>query len=118
MPTPTRSSRARRRPLPVNGAKRGLMMRLSLALAVCLLVAIPGALRAQDEAGRDPTDTVKAAETKFPNNIAGEFTPAKGFDVAKTKMASLNTSFYGLFMYMNQQSLDVTLLAHLRPVRQ
>src|SRR5213595_2740736 len=88
MPTPTRSSRARQRPLPVNGAKKGLMMRLSLALAVCLLVAVAGALRAQDEAGRDPTDTVKAAETKFPNNIAGEFTPAKGLDRKSTRLNS------------------------------
>src|SRR6266480_219849 len=118
MPTPTRSSRARQRPLPVNSATRGMMMRLSLALAVCLLGAVPGALRAQDEAGRDPTDTVKAAETKFPNNIAGEFTPAKGFDLAKTKMASLNISFYGLFRYMNQLPGDQTFVDHLGRVRQ
>jgi len=94
------------------------MMRLSLALAVCLLGAVPGALRAQDEAGRDPTDTVKVAETKFPNNIAGEFTPAKGFDLAKTKMASLNISFYGLFRYMNQLPGDQTFVDHLGRVRQ
>jgi hypothetical protein len=75
-------------------------------------------LDAQEEAGRDPGDTVRTAETTFPNNIAGEFTPAKGFDLAKTKMASLNISFYGLFRYMNQLPGNQTYTDHLGRVRQ
>ncbi len=93
-------------------------MRRSLAFAVSLLAILPFGLKAQEEAGRDPGDTVRTAETTFPNNIAGEFTPAKGFDLAKTKMASLNISFYGLFRYMNQMPGSQTFIDHLGRVRQ
>ena len=68
---------------------------------------------AQDEAGREPNDTTAISDVTFPNNIAGEFTPAKGFDIAKTKIASLNVSFYGLFRYMNQMSGGQTFTDHL-----
>ncbi|HEY4966227.1 MAG TPA: hypothetical protein VII28_07500, partial [Puia sp.] len=36
------------------------------------------------------------------NTVAGEFTPAKGFDLVKTKMASLNLSIYAMVRYLDQ----------------
>jgi hypothetical protein len=65
-------------------------------------------------------DTTAISDVTFPNATAGEFTPAKGFDVAKTKLVSLNVSFYGLFRYMNQTPGDQTFTDHLgraRPVK-
>ncbi len=49
----------------------------------------------------------------YKNGIAGEFTPAQGFDLVKTKRASLNISFYGLFRYMNQMPGEQTFTDHL-----
>jgi hypothetical protein len=76
-------------------------------IAILPLVAV-----AQEDAGREPTDTATGADGSWPNNIAGEFTPAKGFDIAKTKVASLNISFYGLFRYMNQTPGTQTFTDH------
>jgi hypothetical protein len=70
-------------------------------------------------AAQEPPDppTPTAADTanlqKYPNTTAGEFTPAKGFDIVKTSMASLNVSFYGLFRYLNQLEADQTFTDHL-----
>jgi hypothetical protein len=101
--------------------------RASLVIAVCLLALLPARARAQDEAGRTPEDSMAAgkadsaaAPQKYPNQIAGEFTPAKGFDIVHTRRASLNISFYGLFRYMNQLPGDQTFVDHLgrtRPVK-
>ena len=91
-----------------------------LCTAGAALIAVLGAMavlptlaRAQEEAGREPNDTTAISDLTFPNNIAGEFTPAKGFDIAKTKIASLNISFYGLFRYMNQMPGEQTFTDHL-----
>src|SRR3954454_5853540 len=82
-------------------------------IAVLGAIAIlPSRAVAQEEAGREPTDTATGADGSWPNNIAGEFTPAKGFDIAKTKVASLNISFYGLFRYMNQTPGTQTFTDH------
>ncbi len=86
------------------------------AVLIAGLVAIailPAGALAQDEAGREPNDTTAISDVTFPNNIAGEFTPAKGFDIAKTKIASLNVSFYAVFRYMNQMSEGQTFTDHL-----
>src|SRR3954468_7863778 len=84
------------------------------------LIAVSGAIAilpsragAQEEAGREPNDTTAISDATYPNNFAGEFTPAKGFDIAKTKIASLNISFYGLFRYMNQTPGSQTFTDHL-----
>src|SRR4029079_18786638 len=77
------------------------------------MAVLPTVAKAQEEAGREPTDTATGADGSWPNNIAGEFTPAKGFDIAKTKIASLNISFYGLFRYMNQMPGEQTFTDHL-----
>jgi hypothetical protein len=77
------------------------------------MAVFPTVAKAQEEAGREPNDTTAISDLTFPNNIAGEFTPAKGFDIAKTKIASLNISFYGLFRYMNQMPGEQTFTDHL-----
>jgi hypothetical protein len=83
------------------------------ALATFALLA-PLRLSAQ-EPPDPPTPT--AADTadlqKYPNTTAGEFTPAKGFDIVKTSVASLNISFYGLFRYLNQLEAEQTFTDHL-----
>jgi hypothetical protein len=84
-----------------------------LIVGLFTIAILPVGAAAQEEAGREPTDTATGADGSFPNNIAGEFTPAKGFDIAKTKVASLNISFYGLFRYMNQTPGEQTFTDHL-----
>ena len=94
--------------------------RSGLVLVAGLVAILPARATAQEEAGRDPADTATVSDASFPNTIAGEFNPAKGFDIAKTKLASLNISFYGLFRYMNQTPGDQTFIDHLgreRPVK-
>ena len=80
-------------------------MRLSALVLACLTTMLSLPLRAQDEAGRTDS-TLTAQDPNTSNSIAGEFTPAKGFDIAKTKIASLNISFYAVFRYMNQSPGD------------
>ncbi|HEU0052759.1 MAG TPA: hypothetical protein VFQ39_06265, partial [Longimicrobium sp.] len=88
---------------------------LSSAAPALLLAMLAAPLRAQDEAPvPTPADTVNAkADSVFPNTIAGEFTPAKGFDLVKTERGSLNISFYGLFRYVNHLPASQTFTDHL-----
>ena len=68
------------------------------AIVTAGLVAIailPARAEAQDEAGRTEADTSAVADSVYSTSIAGEFRPAKGFDLVRTKRASLNISFYG-----------------------
>ena len=88
-------------------------LRLVPALAVCLLATLPVRLRAQDEAVRAEPDPSAVQDSVYATSIAGEFRPAKGFDLVRTKRASLNISFYGLFRYMNQTPGDQTFIDHL-----
>jgi hypothetical protein len=84
-----------------------------LLLPAILLALLPARLGAQDDAVRDPADTVTVADSTAQNTIAGEFTPAKGFDIFKTDVASLNISFYGLFRYVNHLPGDQYFTDHL-----
>jgi hypothetical protein len=81
-----------------------------MALAVLLLV--PRAARAQDEASI-PDTTSAPGEESYGNTIAGELTPGKGFDVFKAKRGSLNISVYGLIRYLNQLPAEQTYRDHL-----
>jgi hypothetical protein len=84
------------------------------AFAALSLAALPLRLPAQDEAGRAvEVDTALISDSTYRNGIAGEFTPAKGFDLVKTSRSSLNISFYGLFRYMNQMPGSQTFTDHL-----
>jgi hypothetical protein len=101
LPAAARSRRARAWP------------RLFRLLAVCLVAMLPLRLAAQEDPGRSPADTATAKDSVYRSSIAGEFTPARGFDIVKTKRSSLNISFYGLFRYMNQTPGDQTFTDHL-----
>jgi hypothetical protein len=80
------------------------------ALAVCPLGAI-----AQEATPVEPT--ARETEESYKNNIAGEFTPAKGFDIFKSDRGSLNISVYGLFRYLNQMPGEQTYTDHLGRTR-
>ena len=82
------------------------------ALVTMLLSTLPAALRAQEGEGAAP-DTASATDESADNTIAGEFTPAKGFDLVKTSKGSLNVSAYGLFRYVNQMPGEQTFEDHL-----
>src|SRR3954462_8100269 len=84
-----------------------------LLLAVLLGLFSPLRLVAQEDPGRSVEDTATAKDTSYRNGIAGEFTPARGFELVKTEGASLNLSFYGLFRYMNQMPGEQTFVDHL-----
>src|SRR5688572_15697509 len=90
---------------------------LTVVLATCMLLA-PLRARAQETSEPPlPTSADTAGLDKYPNTTAGEFTPAKGFDIVKTSAASLNISFYGLFRYLNHLEADQTFTDHLGRVR-
>ncbi|HEX9167292.1 MAG TPA: hypothetical protein VF862_15360 [Gemmatimonadales bacterium] len=91
------------RPFPT-----GLRSRL---LTVAAVVAGPGAAMAQETNDPPPGDTTVVES--FANTTAGEFTPAKGFQIYSGKRASLNVSFYALFRYLNQMPGDQTFTDHL-----
>lgn len=101
------------RPAAAGSCRAVAFRRFPLGLACSLLATLSGALAAQEDPGRGLTDTTTAADTAYPNTSAGEFTPAKGFDIARTRRASLNISFYGLFRYMNQLPGTQTFTDHL-----
>jgi fermentation-respiration switch protein FrsA (DUF1100 family) len=92
---------------------RSLTRAASVAVPAGFLLLAPLTLRAQES----PEPPVAAADTTrapaHPTTIAGEFTPAKGFDIIKTDIASLNISFYGLFRYLNQLPGEQTYTDHL-----
>ncbi len=102
-------------------------MKLNAAFDVRLLFALlivfgvlavrPLGVMAQDEAAPSPERTVEKGDEVLVNNIAGEFTPAKGYDIFKSERASLNISVYGLFRYLNQLPGEQTFTDHLGRVR-
>lgn len=60
----------------------------------------------------DTTD-VDPSATVYPNMAAGEFTPGKGFQLAKNKFASLNLSIYGMARFINQLPAEDVWYDHL-----
>jgi len=87
-----------------------------ILLTASALLFSPAVTRAQDEAALP--DTTKAApEDRFPNTTAGEFTPARGFDIFTSKRGSLNISMYGNFRYLNQMPGEQTFQDHLGRTR-
>jgi hypothetical protein len=85
-------------------------------LAAALFVVRP--LAGQEDPGRSPADSATAADSVYQTSIAGEFRPAKGFDLFKSDKISLNISFYGLFRYVNQLPGEQTFTDHLGRERQ
>ena len=88
------------------------LRRSASVLAACLVVALPLRLHAQEDPGRNPADTATKNDSVY-TGVAGEFRPAKGFDLVRTDRGSLNVSFYGLFRYMNQSPGTQTFTDHL-----
>ncbi len=78
---------------------RGIRQRYLLA-AIAIGAMIGSASAAAQDA--DPLPVNKDTLYRFPNTIAGEFTPGTGYNVIATKFGSLNISMYGLFRYLNQ----------------
>jgi len=82
----------------------------ALALAALIGPMTSGLARAQDA---DPQPTTRDSSVAFPNTTAGEFTPARGFDIVQTSRGSLNISMYGLFRYVSQNPQGQTFADHL-----
>ncbi|HEX7878316.1 MAG TPA: hypothetical protein VF720_02835 [Candidatus Eisenbacteria bacterium] len=82
-------------------------------LSLLALLSLPVLAFAQDEAAQP--DTTRAPENRFIQlpDFAGEFTPAQGFDLLKTKRGSVNLSVYGSIRYLNQMPGDQTFEDHL-----
>jgi len=85
----------------------------ALLIVFGVLAACPLGALAQDEAAMPEGKTDDDANQTSANNIAGEFTPAKGYDIFKSERASLNISLYGLFRYLNQLPGEQTFTDHL-----
>jgi len=85
-------------------------------MIVSLLTVFPLQLKAQD-LGTPPAPSEVASDSTYKNQISGEFTPGKGFDVVKTPRASLNISAYGLARYINQLPPDQSYVDHLGRTR-
>src|SRR6185295_7832492 len=85
---------------------------------LCGMLLCPALGRAQDEApitsGKQDTTAIATKEpASYRNEISGEMTPGKGFDIFRSKRGSLNISFYGLFRYVNQLPAEQTFKDHL-----
>jgi hypothetical protein len=52
-------------------------------------------------------------DSTYTNVASGEFTPGKGFDIARTKFARLNISLYAIARYLNQMPGEQTFQDHL-----
>ncbi|MGH7492265.1 MAG: hypothetical protein ACREOO_07710 [bacterium] len=85
-------------------------------MLACVLAVFPWKLAAQEAEPLPSPDEVKADST-YKNQISGEFTPGRGFDVVKTSRASLNISAYGLARYINQLPAKQSYVDHLGRTR-
>lgn len=99
-------------------------LRRAAWLAVVAALALPITARAQDEAGSAPDTTSLSSDTtgtvpkdSYANMTAGEFTPARGFDLVRTERGSLNISGYGLFRSLSQFPGNQTYTDHLGRTR-
>jgi hypothetical protein len=87
--------------------------RLCILLMLATLSA-PFIVNAQDDTKVEAYDTtLRYGEQKYFNQTAGEMTPAKGFDIFKSKIASLNISLYGLIRWVDQLPAEQTFTDHL-----
>lgn len=94
------------------GATRA--MGVWLAAACCLALLATAAIAQETGPIEAAADTAFVlGDEAHGNSIAGEFTPAKGFDIIRTNKASLNISMYGLFRYLNQTPGEQTYTDHL-----
>jgi len=66
---------------------------------------------------KDTSTREDVIDRTYPNTIAGEFTPGRGFNIVKTKVASLNISIYAIVRYLNQLPGQQTWYDHLGRAR-
>jgi len=90
---------------------------LCVTAVAVLLMTVPTAARAQDEAPLNADTTGTMPRHAYTNTIAGEFTPARGFDIIKTQRGTLNISMYGLFRSLSQFPANQTYTDHLGRTR-
>jgi len=90
---------------------------LCVTAAAVLLMTVPTAARAQDEAPLNADTTGTMPRHAYTNTLAGEFTPARGFDIIKTQRGTLNISMYGLFRSLSQFPANQTYTDHLGRTR-
>ena len=89
-------------------------MRLPALVLACLTTMLSLPLRAQDEAGRDPSRHAPAQDPKYYQSTSPASSPRpKASTSPRRRSASLNISFYGVFRYMNQLPGDQTFTDHL-----
>ncbi len=93
-----------------------LRVTIFTTLLATTLIATSSAPRAQ-EVTAPPDSTEVKAEERYGNSTAGEFTPARGFDIFKSDHGSLNISVYGVFRYLNQMPGEQTFQDHLGRTR-
>ena len=67
-----------------------------------LLMGINTGSMAQLEQSVMIKDSIPTDQSSYPNMVAGELTPGKGFSIVKTKVASLNIGLYSIVRYLNQ----------------
>jgi hypothetical protein len=93
---------------------RASKLRSITVLLGILFPLTPITARAQDDAGSAPPDTTGTMPaSSYQNHIAGEFTPARGFDLIRTQRGSMNVSLYGLFRSLAQFPANQTFTDHL-----
>ena len=86
----------------------------NLAAAMMLLwVLLVAALRVARAQEADPQPATRDSVRSYPSDIAGELTPASGFDIIRTRRGSLNISMYGLFRYIHQNPAGQLFTDHL-----
>ena len=82
-------------------------------MGVLLLSTKVNAQLDQYNASKDTVLPKYLREETYPNMIAGEVTPGKGFDLIRTKIATLNLSVYAIVRYLNQLPGNQTWYDHL-----
>src|SRR5690606_15190785 len=91
-------------------------------LPLMFLLLMLGAVQADAQQANKPKllqrDTLFiSSDSVYNSTTGGEFTPSKGFDLFKSKYASLNISLYGLARYINQLPGEQTYTDNLGNVR-
>jgi hypothetical protein len=80
---------------------------LLLASGACTFAQVDQTTSVQDTTGyRNTTGT-------YPNMVAGELTPGRGFSLVKTAVGSLNIGIYAIVRYLNQLPGNQTWYDHL-----
>jgi hypothetical protein len=91
--------------------KRRRASTIHKSMLLVALLGIPALAVGQEVTNPPVADTTD--QGSYRNTSAGEFTPARGFDLFKSERATLNISFYGLFRYLNQLPGNQTFTDHL-----